>query len=96
MGSEGMMVSMTPKEKIAVSLPGQLVAAAKRAVRMGRAPNVSAYVAEALADKIMNDDLASMLDEMLEETGGPMTAEERRTADRILRGAKYPRSPRKR
>lgn len=91
-----MMIGMTPKEKIAVSLPAQLVAAAKRAVRRGRAPNVSAYVAEALADKIMNDDLASMLDEILEETGGPMTAEERRTADRILRGPKHSHARRKR
>lgn len=82
------MDGMTPKEKIAVSLPAQLVAAAKRAVRRGRAPNVSAYVAEALSDKVMHDDLARLLDEMLAETGGPLTKAERRAADRILSGTK--------
>lgn len=82
-----MMLGMTPKRKIAVSLPGELVAAAKRAVRAGRAPNVSAYVAEAIAEKAKLDDLKSLLDEMLEETGGPLTDEERREIDRILDAA---------
>jgi Arc/MetJ-type ribon-helix-helix transcriptional regulator len=83
-----MMIGMTAKEKIAVSLPAQLVRAAKSAVRRGRAPNVSAYVADALADKVMLDDLSSLLDEMLKETGGPLTKAERRGADRILRGSR--------
>jgi Arc/MetJ-type ribon-helix-helix transcriptional regulator len=79
-----MMIGMTPRQKIAVSLPRQLVEGAKRAVRRGRASNVSAYVADALANKVMLDDLASLLDEMLAETGGPLTKAERRAADRIL------------
>jgi Arc/MetJ-type ribon-helix-helix transcriptional regulator len=83
-----MMVGMTAKEKIAVSLPPRLVKAAKTAVRAGRAPNVSAYVAEALAEKVMIDDLSALLQEMLAETGGPLTSSERRAADRILRGSK--------
>lgn len=83
-----MMIGMTTKQKIAVSLPGQLVEAAKRAVRGGRAPNVSAYVAGALADKVMLDDLSALLEEMLAETGGPLTKAERRAADRILRGSR--------
>ena len=83
----GMMVGMTPKEKIAVSLPRQLVKAARSAVRRGRAPNVSAYVSDALAEKVKNDDLKTLLDEMLEETGGPLTDAERRWADRILSGS---------
>ena len=87
-----MMIGMTPKEKIAVSLPGHLVDAAKQAVRDGRAPNVSSYVAEALASKAMLDDLSGLLDEMLAETGGPLTAAERRAADKILGGAKRRRS----
>ena len=87
-----MMVGMTTKEKIAVSLPPSLVKAAKRAVRVGRAPNVSAYVAEAIAEKVMLDDLAGLLDEMLAETGGPMTQVERRSADRILRGPRKAQS----
>lgn len=71
-----------------MSLPPRLVKAAKTAVRAGRAPNVSAYVAEALAEKVMIDDLSALLQEMLAETGGPLTSSERRAADRILRGSK--------
>ncbi len=80
------MIGMTPKEKIAVSLPPHLVKAAKKAVRAGRAPNVSSYVASALTEKAKLDDLSTLLEEMLAETGGPPTAAERKAAARILRG----------
>lgn len=86
-----MILGMTAKAKIAVSLPPRLVKAAKAAVRRGQAPNVSAYVADALAEKVMHDDLSALLTEMLEETGGPLTQVERRAADRILRGSKRTR-----
>jgi Arc/MetJ-type ribon-helix-helix transcriptional regulator len=85
-----MMIGMT-REKIAVSLPPNLVKAAKSAVRRGRAPNVSAYVADALAEKVMIDDLSALLAEMLTETGGPLTKAERRDADRILQGSRRAR-----
>jgi len=78
-----MMVGMT-KTKIAVSLPSELVAQAQQAVAEGRAPSVSAYVARALEEQAKLDDLGSLLDEMLAETGGPLTAAERRAADRAL------------
>ncbi|MDP9075309.1 MAG: ribbon-helix-helix domain-containing protein [Actinomycetota bacterium] len=70
--------------KIAVSLPAELVEQARRAVAEGRAASVSAYVAKALKEQAKLDDLASLLDEMLAETGGPLTAEERKAADRAL------------
>jgi len=70
--------------KIAVSLPEELVAQARRAVGEGRARSVSAYVATALEQQAKLDDLASLLDEMLAETGGPLNARERRAADRAL------------
>jgi Arc/MetJ-type ribon-helix-helix transcriptional regulator len=79
-----MMVGMTPKAKIAVSLPAELVERARQAVAEGRAPSVSAYVADALEQKRKLDDLASLLDEMLAATGGPLTAEEAAAADRVL------------
>lgn len=79
-----MMLGMTPKEKIAVSLPAHLVAAAKRAVRRGRSPNVSAYVAEALEEKARLDDVQSLIDEMLADTGGPLTDAERAAIDREI------------
>jgi Arc/MetJ-type ribon-helix-helix transcriptional regulator len=77
-----MMVGMTAKAKIAVSLPPPLVAAARAAVAGGRAPNVSAYVARALEEQIKLDDLDALLEELLEESGGPLTDSERDRIDR--------------
>ena len=78
------MINGMTMAKIAVSLPAELVEHVRRAVAAGRAPSVSAYVASALEEKATRDDLASLLDEMLAETGGPLTARERRAADRAL------------
>ena len=75
---------MTTTEKIAISLPAAVAARARAAVRKGRAASVSAYVAAALEEKAKLDDLASLLDEMLAESGGPLTAAERRAADKAL------------
>ncbi len=75
---------MNVTEKIAVSLPRGIADRARRAVRQGRAASVSAYVASALEEKANLDELAGLLDEMLAESGGPLTAAERRTADRTL------------
>jgi Arc/MetJ-type ribon-helix-helix transcriptional regulator len=67
-----MITGMTTK--IAVSLPDELVAAARRAVAEGRSASVSAYVGEALAERRADEDFARMLDEMDDEYGQP-TAE---------------------
>lgn len=75
---------MTTTAKLAISLPAALAERARRAVRKGRAASVSAYVARAVEAQVRNDDLAALLDEMLAETGGPLTAAERRRADREL------------
>jgi Arc/MetJ-type ribon-helix-helix transcriptional regulator len=75
---------MTQTEKIAISLPRGVAERARRAVRRGRAASVSAYVAAALEEKVKLDDLAGLLDEMLAESGGPLSAAERRAADRAL------------
>lgn len=82
----GMIIGMT--SKIAVSLPDHLVAQARQAVAEGRAASVSAYVAAALEEKSKLDDLGALLDEMLAETGGPLSAEERRAADDVLDGCR--------
>ena len=79
-----MMIGMTRRAKIAVTLPQELVDAARSAVRHGRAPSVSAYVSEAVAQRAKSEDLDALLEEMLDETGGPMTEEERAWADREL------------
>lgn len=75
---------MNGSEKIAVSLPDGLAERARMAVRQGRAASVSAYVASALAEKLKVDELSTLLDEMLAESGGPLTPAERRAADRAL------------
>ena len=69
--------------KIAVSLPDEQVAAARKAVAEGRAASVSAYVAEALAQRRADEDLAEMLDE-LDAEHGPPAAEHYAWARRVL------------
>lgn len=75
---------MTTYRKIAVSLPSRAAESAQFAVRRGWATSVSAYVAEAIEEKAKLDDLSVLLDEMLAESGGPLTPSERRAADRAL------------
>jgi len=70
--------------KIAISLPSELVSAARRAVRQRRASSVSAYITSALAEKAKLERLDDLLREMLAETGGDLTAAEMRAADRAL------------
>lgn len=79
-----MIPGMTPKAKIAVTLPQELVVRARAAVRQNRAASVSAYVAAAMREKTDRDELAALLDELLAATGGPLTASERREADAAL------------
>ncbi len=86
---------MTTTRKIAVSLPVHVAEGARRAVQSGRAKSVSAYVADALEEKVKLDDLSELLDEMLAESGGPLTAAERRSADRALGVAKKAKQKRR-
>jgi Arc/MetJ-type ribon-helix-helix transcriptional regulator len=84
---------MTQTTKIAISLPRHLAARLRRAVQQGRAASASAYVASALDEKAKLDDLAELLDEMLAATGGPLTAVERRAADRAIGATSRRRRP---
>ena len=77
-----MMIGMTSRTKIAVSLPTDLVAAAKDAVTGGRANSVSAYVTRALTEQVKRDDLDALLEELLAASGGPLTDAERDDIDR--------------
>lgn len=85
----GITVSMTTM-KVAVSLPQETFRRAKRAVSSGRATSLSAYVTAALDQKATFDELDDLLNDMLEETGGPMTLAERQRVDRSIRGPKRP------
>ncbi|HEU4615615.1 MAG TPA: hypothetical protein VFS15_26150 [Kofleriaceae bacterium] len=75
---------MTRYEKIAISLPSRAAEGVRRAVREGKAASVSAYIAEAVEEKRKRETLADLLGEMLDETGGPPTTEERRWARKRL------------
>jgi Arc/MetJ-type ribon-helix-helix transcriptional regulator len=73
--------------KIAVSLPDELVEAARAAVRDGRAASVSAYVADALREKSGRYTLADVLDRLDAELGPPgpeADAWAKREANRVL------------
>lgn len=59
------------RTKIAVTLPPELVAEAKRAVAEGRAPSVSAYVAEAVASHSERHSLRGYVDALIAEYGPP-------------------------
>lgn len=73
--------SMT--RRITVSLPDELVAAATTAVRAGRAASVSAYVAEALTEKVAGETLEQFLADWRERAGEP-TPEDNAWAERAL------------
>jgi len=80
----GMTTGAGKKGKIAVSMPQEMIEALHRAVDEGRAPSASAFVADAVGEKLSRDDLEALLAEMLEETGGPPTPEEIAEVDALL------------
>jgi len=82
------MIDGMTMDKIAVSLPHQVVSRARRAVQRGRASSMSAYVAAALTQKNQADELEELLAEMLAESGGPLTKLEQAAADAALFGSK--------
>ena len=75
--------SMT--RRITVSLPDRLVELATAAVREGRAASVSAYVAEALAEKASGESFDGFLAEWRQRVG-KSTPEETAWAERALAG----------
>lgn len=79
----GMIAGMT-SAKIAISLPKAVLASARAAVKRGEAPSLSAYVSRLIEEKTSEADLMKMLEEMLEETGGPLTPAEIAWADGVL------------
>lgn len=77
-----MIISMT-RRKIAITLPEEQVAAARRAVAEGRSPSVSAYISQALARRDADEELAETVAEIYAEAGPP-TEEDRAWARRAL------------
>ncbi len=77
-----MMFGMT-KTKIAITLPEEQVAAARRAVEEGRARSMSAYIADSLARRDADEELSETLAEIYAEHSEP-TSEERGWARQAL------------
>jgi Arc/MetJ-type ribon-helix-helix transcriptional regulator len=69
-----MIASMT-RQKIAITLPEEQVAAARRAVAEGRSPSVSAYISQALARRDADEELAETVAEIYAEAGQPTAAD---------------------
>jgi hypothetical protein len=69
--------------KIAVSLPGDQIARARREVRAGRADSVSGYIAGVLAEHEKRESLRTLLRDLIEQYGEP-AAEDIRWAKRAL------------
>jgi Arc/MetJ-type ribon-helix-helix transcriptional regulator len=78
----GMISGMT-REKIAITLPEEQVAAARRAVAEGRAASVSAYISQALARRNADEEMFETIAEIYAENGQP-TEEDRLWARRVL------------
>lgn len=71
-----------PKERITVSLDPQIVARARQAVADGAAPSLSAYIADATAQRADRDELTAVI----WQTWGPFTPGELDYADALLDG----------
>jgi Arc/MetJ-type ribon-helix-helix transcriptional regulator len=70
--------------KIAITLPPEQLARAKRAVRSGRAESVSAYIVRALTEQAHEEGLQALVDDLVAQHGEP-TSQEKAWARRVLR-----------
>jgi hypothetical protein len=70
--------------KLAISVPSRLVKAVQGEVRAHHAGSVSAFISDAVEEKLQRDLLQDALDEVWRER--PMTAKELAWAKRILAG----------
>jgi hypothetical protein len=69
--------------KVAVTVPDVVLRDAKLAVRAHRAKTLSAYVSEALVEKLSRDNLEAVLDAM-DATLGPPSKQAKARAKRAL------------
>lgn len=69
-------------ERVTVSLPAELAARARDAVRRGFAPSISAYIAEAVAARQLRERSLAVLADLY---GGPPPEDELDAARRRLR-----------
>ena len=89
------MISSMTRQKIAITLPEEQVAAARQAVAEGRAASVSAFISQALARRDADEELAETIAEVYAQSGQP-TEEDRLWARRCLALSRDRRDPRHR
>ena len=72
------------KSKVALTIPIDVLRLAQKEVQSGRAKSLSAFVSEAVDEKVRRDELSAILDAMDAEHGKPNKAA-RAWAKRVLR-----------
>jgi hypothetical protein len=70
--------------KVAISVPEETLKRAKAHAKKLKSRGLSAYVSEAIAQRVMSDDLKQLFQELLSESGGPATEDEAARADALL------------
>ena len=75
------------KAKITITLRPEVLADIRERVAAGTARSVSAYVEHAIVGQLAAEaDFNTLVAELLAETGGPLTDQERASARRVLHG----------
>jgi hypothetical protein len=69
--------------KVALTIPAEVLEAARKEVEAGHAKSLSAYVSDAVDEKLRRDELAELLDE-LDAKHGPPSRTARAWAKKVL------------
>ena len=67
---------MQRRSRVTVTVPDDVLAVARNDVASGAAPSLSAWVTDAAETKARRESLTHVLDELLEASGGPLSAED--------------------
>jgi hypothetical protein len=70
--------------KLAISIPAQTLKNAQVRAKQIGARSLSAYISEAIDQRLVNDELSALLDEMLAESGGTLSKREQEAAAKAL------------
>ena len=76
MGSVRWYAKSMTVAKVTVSLDPVVAARARRDVAEGKAKSLSAWLSDAGRARVEGEDLAEVLAELFDETGGPLTEQE--------------------
>ncbi len=77
-----------PKTKTTITIDADVLDTVKAAVAAGLGTSVSAYIEHAVVGQLASEsDFDDMIEEMLTETGGPPSPEERAAARALLSGS---------